>query len=67
MPDFRAHAELSAIGELGGGIPHCNGAGCTGQKMFSRPGIAGDNTVGVVGTMTADMRQGIVHVIDQAC
>jgi len=47
--DFCAHAELAAIGELGGGVVHEDGAVQLVEEAFDRGWVLGEDGVCVVG------------------
>ncbi len=64
--DLRAHAELTAVGELGGGIVQHDGAVDPRQEAGGRGGIAGHDGFGVRRTVARDMRDGLIDTVDHA-
>ena len=64
--DFRAEAELAAIGELGGGVVDDDGAVHRVQERLRRLGVGGDDRVGMVGAVGLDVRHRLRQVGDGA-
>ena len=58
--DFSAHAELAAVGKLGRGVPHHDGAVDLVQKVGRRLFVVGDDGVGVVRAVLGDMLHRVV-------
>src|SRR4051812_17251183 len=53
--DFGAHAELAAVGELGGGVPQHDAAVHVVEEGLRRGGILGHDAVGVVRAVAVDV------------
>ena len=64
--DFRAHAELTAIGELGRGVVQHDRAVHAAQEPLGRPGIGRDDAVRVLRPVAFDMRDRRIHAVDDA-
>ena len=55
--DLRAEAELAAVAELRGGVPHRHRAVDAAQERVRRRRVLGDDGVGVLAAMARDMRR----------
>ena len=62
--DLRAHAELAAVGELGGRVDHDDGAVDPVEEGFGRLRVLGDDGLGVLGAMAGDVGDGRVDAVD---
>src|SRR5262249_29942209 len=62
--DFRAQAELAAIGELRAGIVHDDGAVDFPQEPLGGGGVAGDDRFGVLAAEAGDVTYGASHAVD---
>ena len=63
-PDFRAHAKLTTICKLRGGIAHQNRAIELMEKAVRNGIVFRQNGVGVVASETPDMSNRGVHTVD---
>src|SRR3954470_24137268 len=64
--DFRAHAELAAIGKAGGSIPIHGGGVDFGEELVRAGLVAGHNGVGVGRAVMTNMLDGLGEVIHDA-
>src|ERR1700733_671535 len=64
--DLRAHAEFAAVGELRGRIVQHDGAVDPGQKPLRRGRVVGDDAIGVLRAVVADVFDRRVHTVHHA-
>ena len=64
--DFRAHAELAAVGELGRGVVQHDRRIDLVEKGLGAGRVGGDDGIGVPRTVGADMRDRLVQAVDLA-
>src|SRR5690606_12787667 len=62
--DFGAHAELAAVGELGGGVVHHHRAVDRGHEAAGGLGVLGQDRVGVVAGVRVDPGDALVEAVD---
>src|SRR6202030_10778 len=62
--DLRAHAELAAVGELGGGVMQHDRAVDALQKALGGGAVFGHDRFGVRGAVARDVRNGRIHALD---
>lgn len=53
--DLAAEAELTAVGELGGGVDQDDGAVDLGGETLGRLGVGGDDSLGVARAVAGDV------------
>src|SRR6476661_2804588 len=64
--DFRTHAELAAIGELGGGVPQHDGAVDAVHEGLGGAGVLCHDGVGMVRAIVFDMADGLFQPLHHA-
>ena len=62
--DFCAHAEFTAIGKLGRGIDHDDGAVDLAKEALGAVRVLGDDAVGMIRSIGRDMRRRLVEPVD---
>ena len=65
--DLAAEAELTAVGELGGGVDQDDGAVDLGGETLGRLGVGGDDSLGVARAVAGDVVSHLRSVKRCAC
>ncbi len=63
--DFRAHAEFAAVGKLRAGVAHQDGAVEPVEKALRGGVVFGQDRLGVLAAVAADVVDGLIHPVDQ--
>ena len=62
--DFRAHAEFAAVGELRRGVVQHDSAVEAGEEALGGGAVVGDDAIGVLRAISADVRDGAIDAVD---